>query len=121
MRSGIARRSGGSGDHLLLLLHGLGATGAVWDRLLPLVEESWRGPWAVPDMRGHGRSPAEPPYGYAVHAADVAVPRAEGGGQRGSRLGRRPAEGGGGERGETRWFAGDLKQKPQRAVYRRGS
>ena len=72
-RSGIAYRSGGSGDHLLLLLHGLGATGAVWDRLLPLVEASWRGPWAVPDLRGHGRSPAEPPYGYAVHAADVAV------------------------------------------------
>ena len=70
--SGIVHRSGGSGDHLLLLLHGLGATGAVWDRLLPLVERSWPGPWAVPDLRGHGRSVAEPPYGYAVHAADVA-------------------------------------------------
>jgi pimeloyl-ACP methyl ester carboxylesterase len=71
-RTGIAYRSGGSGDHLLLLLHGLGATGAVWDRLLPLVEDSWPGPWAAPDLRGHGRSLAEPPYGYAVHAADVA-------------------------------------------------
>ena len=71
--SGIVHRSGGSGDHLLLLLHGLGATGAVWDRLLPLVEASWPGSWAVPDLRGHGRSPAEPPYGYAVHAADVAA------------------------------------------------
>ena len=70
--SGIVHRSGGSGDHLLLLLHGLGATGAVWDRLLPLVERSWPGPWAVPDLRGHGRSFAEPPYGYAVHAADAA-------------------------------------------------
>ncbi len=68
----IVHRSGGSGDHLLLLLHGLGATGAVWDRLLPLVERSWPGAWAVPDLRGHGRSLAEPPYGYAVHAADVA-------------------------------------------------
>ena len=71
--SGIVHRSGGSGDELLLLLHGLGATGAVWDRLLPLVEASWPGSWAVPDLRGHGRSPAEPPYGYAVHAADVAA------------------------------------------------
>ena len=71
-RSGTAYRSGGTGDHLLLLLHGLGATGAVWDRLLPLVERSWPGPWAVPDLRGHGRSVAEPPYGYAVHAADAA-------------------------------------------------
>ncbi len=71
-RSGIAYRTGGSGDSLLVLLHGLGATGAVWDRLLPLVERSWPGSWAVPDLRGHGRSAAEPPYGYAVHAADVA-------------------------------------------------
>ncbi|ADB77308.1 alpha/beta fold hydrolase [Geodermatophilus obscurus] len=70
--SGIVHRSGGSGDHLLLLLHGLGATGAVWDRLLPLVERSWPGPWAVLDLRGHGRSVAGPPYGYAVHAADAA-------------------------------------------------
>ena len=56
--SGIVHRSGGSGDELLLLLHGLGATGAVWDRLLPLVEASWPGAWAVPDLRVHGRSPA---------------------------------------------------------------
>jgi len=71
-RAGISYRSGGSGEHLLLLLHGLGATGAVWERLLPLVEGSWRGCWAVPDLRGHGRSVAEPPYGYAMHAADAA-------------------------------------------------
>ena len=71
-RAGVAYRSGGSGDDLLLLLHGLGATGAVWDRLLPLVEASWPGSWAVPDLRGHGASLAEPPYGYAVHAADMA-------------------------------------------------
>ncbi|WP_448641382.1 alpha/beta fold hydrolase [Geodermatophilus sp. URMC 63] len=71
-RAGISHRSGGSGGDLLLLLHGLGATGAVWDRLLPLVERDWPGSWAVPDLRGHGRSVAEPPYGYAVHAADVA-------------------------------------------------
>ncbi|MGY1795684.1 alpha/beta fold hydrolase [Geodermatophilus sp. SYSU D00525] len=76
-RSGIAYRSGGSGGDLLLLLHGLGATGAVWDRLLPLVERSWPGSWAVPDLRGHGRSVAEPPYGYAVHAADVAAVAAD--------------------------------------------
>ncbi|MGY1822478.1 alpha/beta fold hydrolase [Geodermatophilus sp. SYSU D00079] len=72
-RAGISYRSGGAGDDLLLLLHGLGATGAVWDRLLPLVERGWPGSWAVPDLRGHGRSVAEPPYGYAVHAADVAA------------------------------------------------
>ena len=72
-RAGISAEHGGSGDHLLLMLHGLGATGAVWERLLPLVERSWPGSWAVPDLRGHGRSVAEPPYGYAVHAADMAA------------------------------------------------
>jgi pimeloyl-ACP methyl ester carboxylesterase len=85
--SGIVHRSGGSGDELLLLLHGLGATGAVWDRLLPRVEASWPGSWAVPDLRGHGRSPAEPPYGYAVHAADVAALVAGSGAARVSVLG----------------------------------
>ena len=72
-RSGIAYFTGGSGDHLLLLLHGLGATAAVWRRLLPLVEESWEGRWAAPDLRGHGLSIAEAPYGFAVHAADMAA------------------------------------------------
>jgi pimeloyl-ACP methyl ester carboxylesterase len=71
-RAGIAYDAGGSGGDLLLLLHGLGATGAVWERVLPLVRASWPGSWAVPDLRGHGRSVADPPYGYAVHAADVA-------------------------------------------------
>ena len=86
-RSGIAYRTGGSGDSLLVLLHGLGATGAVWERLLPLVERSWPGSWAVPDLRGHGRSIAEPPYGYAVHAADVASLVAESGAARVTVLG----------------------------------
>jgi pimeloyl-ACP methyl ester carboxylesterase len=75
-RTGIAYETGGSGEHLLLLLHGLGATGAVWQRLLPLAAD-WPGPWAVPDLRGHGRSVAEPPYGYAMHAADMAALTAE--------------------------------------------
>jgi pimeloyl-ACP methyl ester carboxylesterase len=76
-RGGIAYFTGGTGGDLLLLLHGLGATAAVWRRLLPLVAETWPGRWAAPDLRGHGLSPAEPPYGYAVHAADVAQLAAE--------------------------------------------
>jgi pimeloyl-ACP methyl ester carboxylesterase len=79
-RGGIAYFSGGSGDRLLVLLHGLGATAAVWRRLLPLVEASWRGRWVAPDLRGHGLSVREAPYGYAVHAADVAELAAELGG-----------------------------------------
>ena len=35
-RGGIAYFTGGDGDSLLLLLHGLGATAAVWRRLLPV-------------------------------------------------------------------------------------
>ena len=76
-RGGLAYFTGGTGDPLLLLLHGLGATAAVWRRLLPLVAESWPGRWAAPDLRGHGLSRSEAPYGYAVHAADVAGLAAE--------------------------------------------
>ncbi|MGY1668035.1 alpha/beta fold hydrolase [Geodermatophilus sp. SYSU D00696] len=86
-RTGLSARTGGSGGDLLLLLHGLGATGAVWNRLLPLVERSWPGSWAVPDLRGHGASLTEPPYGYAVHAADVASLAAESGATRVTVLG----------------------------------
>lgn len=86
-RAGISVEEGGSGDDLLLLVHGLGATGEVWRRLLPLVERSWPGRWAVPDLRGHGRSVAEPPYGYAVHAADLAALAGESGAARVTVLG----------------------------------
>ena len=74
---GIAYASGGSDGPLLLLLHGLGATGAVWTRVLAQSEDAWPGRWAAPDLRGHGLSLTEPPYGYAVHAADMAELAAE--------------------------------------------
>jgi pimeloyl-ACP methyl ester carboxylesterase len=65
--------SGGAGPRLLVLLHGLGANGAVWRRLIPILEKRWPGRWLAPDFRGHGRSPYEGPYGYAAHAADIAA------------------------------------------------
>ena len=65
--------SGGAGRRLLVLLHGLGANGVVWRRLVPILEAHWQGRWTAPDFRGHGRSPYEGPYGYAAHAADVAA------------------------------------------------
>ena len=86
-RGGIAYFTGGTGNSLLLLLHGLGATAAVWRRLLPLVEESWDGRWAAPDLRGHGLSSSRPPYGYAMHAADLAELAAEVGAARVTVLG----------------------------------
>ncbi len=74
---GIRVIAGGRGEALLVLLHGLGANAAVWDPMIPLIEASWRGRWLIPDLRGHGRSAHEGPYGYAMHAADVAALLAE--------------------------------------------
>ena len=70
---GIWVARGGRGERLLVLLHGLGANAAVWERLLPLIEGSWPGRWLAPDLRGHGRSVRSGPYGFGMHAADVAA------------------------------------------------
>lgn len=70
--NGIWYAHGGSGGPLLLLLHGLGANASVWEPMLPLIEASWKGRWLAPDFRGHGRSKFEGPYGFGIHAADVA-------------------------------------------------
>jgi pimeloyl-ACP methyl ester carboxylesterase len=61
----------GSGEPTLVLLHGVGATGGVFN---PLIEKlsAWPGKIVVPDLRGHGRSPHEKHYGMGHHAADVA-------------------------------------------------
>jgi len=64
---------GGDGERLLVLLHGMGANASVWERLLSIVERSWSGRWLAPDLRGHGRSVREGPYGIGAHAADVAA------------------------------------------------
>ena len=68
----IRFETGGTGAPTLLLLHGLGVNAAAWGALMPLVEARWPGRWIAPDLRGHGRSDHGAPYGYAVHAADVA-------------------------------------------------
>jgi pimeloyl-ACP methyl ester carboxylesterase len=69
---GIWFTQGGDGDPLLVLLHGLGANSSVWERMLASVDRHWRGRWIAPDLRGHGRSIQCPPYGCAMHAADIA-------------------------------------------------
>jgi pimeloyl-ACP methyl ester carboxylesterase len=63
-------RTSGSGEPTLVLLHGVGATGAAFDRLVEALR--WPGRVVVPDMRGHGRSPHARHYGMGHHAADVA-------------------------------------------------
>lgn len=63
---------GGTGARLAVLLHGLGATAAVWRGVAAVLEaQGWR--WIAPDLRGHGRSPSGGPFGYGMHAADVAA------------------------------------------------
>jgi pimeloyl-ACP methyl ester carboxylesterase len=61
-------REGGSGEPVLLLLHGLGATGDVWD---PLARR-WPGRWLAPDLPGHGGSPPLAAYSFAALAAAIA-------------------------------------------------
>ena len=63
---------GGSGDPVLLLLHGLGATGTVWLELAELLPRHWPGSWVIPDLPGHGRSDPLPRYTFGALAAAVA-------------------------------------------------
>jgi pimeloyl-ACP methyl ester carboxylesterase len=62
-------RRGGGAEPVLLLLHGLGATAAVWDGVTAL----WPGGWVVPDLPGHGRSDPLPRYSFGALAAAVAA------------------------------------------------
>jgi pimeloyl-ACP methyl ester carboxylesterase len=64
---------GGSGEPLLVLLHGLGATGDVWDRWWPLLARRWPGRWLAPDLPGHGGSPPLAAYTFDGFAAAVAA------------------------------------------------
>jgi pimeloyl-ACP methyl ester carboxylesterase len=67
---------GGEGPDLLLLLHGMGATGAVWSPLRATAEDHrngrWPGRWLAPDLPGHGRSARQDSYAIGQHAASVA-------------------------------------------------
>lgn len=46
----------GNGDGLLVLLHGVGATGAVWSPFLDLADGNWPGRILTLDLPGHGAS-----------------------------------------------------------------
>ncbi len=59
-------------DRTLVLLHGLGATGAVWTRTVAALAGSWAGPILHPDLPGHGRRQRLDRYSYGSMAADVA-------------------------------------------------
>jgi len=70
----FVRRGGGGSDDgpTLLLLHGLGATGDVWEGLTALLPGHWPGAWIVPDLPGHGRSAPLARYTYGGLAAALA-------------------------------------------------
>lgn len=72
MRAGLRVQEGGSGEPLLLLLHGLGATSDVWDRWRHLLARRWPGQWLAPDLPGHGGSRPLSGYTFDTLAAAVA-------------------------------------------------
>ncbi|MBY8874798.1 alpha/beta hydrolase [Micromonospora sp. PLK6-60] len=57
---------------LLLLLHGMGATGEVWLPWAPLLERDWAGRWLAPDLAGHGWTPGLSGYTFQGLAGRVA-------------------------------------------------
>lgn len=61
---------GGSGGPLMVLLHGMGASAAVWEPFLDASD--WPGRWIAVDLPGHGRAPPLDRYSYGGHAARVA-------------------------------------------------
>jgi pimeloyl-ACP methyl ester carboxylesterase len=69
----------GAVDKTLLLIHGLGATGRVWDGWRPLLDDHWPGRWLAPDLPGHGSAAPLPSYGFGSIATAVAasLPTAE--------------------------------------------
>jgi pimeloyl-ACP methyl ester carboxylesterase len=61
------------GDHTLLLLHGLGATGRVWDGWRPKLDERRPGRWVAPDLPGHGSAVTQSEYTFQSMAAGIAA------------------------------------------------
>jgi pimeloyl-ACP methyl ester carboxylesterase len=68
----IWHESGGEGRRTVLLLHGLGATGAVWKPVTRVLEQAGARRWLAPDLSGHGGSDAAPGYSVGQLAAELA-------------------------------------------------
>ncbi len=62
----------GRGGPVLLLLHGLGATGEVWRGVADLAA-GWPGTRLLLDLPGHGRSDPLAAYSYEAHASAAAA------------------------------------------------
>ena len=70
--AGLRVHQGGSGQPLLVLLHGLGATSDVWRGWRPWLARRWPGRWLAPDLPGHGGSQSLAAYTFDGFAAAVA-------------------------------------------------
>ncbi|WP_328849701.1 alpha/beta hydrolase [Micromonospora zamorensis] len=57
---------------ILLLLHGMGATGDVWLPSAPMLKQHWPGRWLAPDLAGHGWSAPLPSYSFDRFAERIA-------------------------------------------------
>jgi pimeloyl-ACP methyl ester carboxylesterase len=66
----VGYRTAGSGDQLLVLLHGITSTSAAWRKVMPRMAERYT--VIAPDMIGHGRS-AKPRGDYSLGAYAAGV------------------------------------------------
>ena len=64
--------SGGEGSRTVLLLHGLGATAAVWGPLAEALQVRAGVRWLAPDLGGHGGSDWQGFYSVGQLAAQLA-------------------------------------------------
>lgn len=62
----------GSGDDLLVLLHGLGASADIWSPMIASRPANWSGRIMAIDLPGHGGSPQLDRYDIPLVAASVA-------------------------------------------------
>lgn len=63
---------GGTGSTTVLLLHGLGATAAVWNGVREALHAQQIGRWIAPDLSGHGLSSSDTHYSVGQLAARIA-------------------------------------------------
>src|SRR5262245_66624692 len=59
-------------EQMLLLIHGLGATGRVWDGWGKLLDERRPNRWLAPDLPGHGTARTQERYSFASMAEGLA-------------------------------------------------
>jgi pimeloyl-ACP methyl ester carboxylesterase len=67
----IWHERGGTGPRTILLLHGLGATGAVWSGVRRIIESRSNAQYVVVDLSGHGGSRWRTTYSVGELAADL--------------------------------------------------